>query len=580
MLESPPKRVEEPGMRFLRLDFRDDLNSIDFHPLLTVVSSLSAGQRRQLFEAVRRLSSGSTVGLRGLVEHQGLLVELDAAAGEPLGPATTTAAVLVFVDGVAIRQDQVGLQAEIDQWERQATIDAVAVEEIRSNLDLAVRAKAFNLCRAVDPDGTGIVGRQATPRRLKIDAIRTAFDAVAAHESHIADCDPAIAALLERWDEHLALVESSEEHLDQVAKEVRAAERAVEGSDTRLREARVAAQPRFLTDEQETRLEALHDIAQEAEGRGKRKRTLTEEEQQEYDDLLASVGARSWTDYSMFRFSTSVSPELSRAVEEAEVELTVATQALEAARNYQARDEVAIKLQKNLELIKTDAKPYLGVLVPADVGAALQNQIEQVENPDWVQAVNDLRDALSSNDLHPPYGFEPNEILGWTDSWLRAQEGLDVSTESSSTEDDSYADLMAQMSDARHSLVKHNRALSQIDRAERAAIRSAMRVRDLKNQLRIRSAEPEATTASEIVAMVRPVAERVLQEIKGSVPIAVVGDMAALPANEADMLMSHLEAIAKQVQVILVSEHPSLAGWVSRAGMERATIADGTRTLI
>ncbi len=568
-------------MRFLRLDFRDDLNSIDFHPLLTVVSSLSAGQRRQLFEAVRRLSSGSTVGLRGLVEHQGLLVELDAAAGEPLGPATTTAAVLVFVDGVAIRQDQVGLQAEIDQWERQATIDAVAVEEIRSNLDLAVRAKAFNLCRTVDPDGTGVVGRQATPRRLKIEAIRTSFDAVNAHEPHIADCDPAIAALLEQWDEHLELVEASEEHLDQVAKEVRAAERAVEDSDERLREARVAAQPRFLTDEQETRLEALHDIAQEAESRGKRKRTLTEEEKQEYDDLLASVGARSWTDYSMFRFSTSVSPELTKAVEEAEVELAVATQALEAARNFQARDEVAVKLQQSLERIKTNAKPYLGVLVPADIGAALQSQIDQVENPDWVRAVNDLRDVLSSNDLHPPFGFEPNEILGWTDSWLRAQEGLDVSSiDTSSTADGSYADLMAQMSDARHSLVKHNRALSQIDRAERAAIRSAMRVRDLKNQLRLRSAEPEATTASEVVAMVRPVAERVLQEIKGSVPIAVVGDMAALPDGEADVLMSHLEAIAKQVQVILVSEHPALSNWVDRAGMERATIADGTRTLI
>ena len=570
-------------MRFLRLDFRDDLNSIDFHPLLTVVSSLSAGQRRQLFEAVRRLSSGSTVGLRGLVEHQGLLVELDAAAGEPLGPATTTAAVLVFVDGVAIRQDQVGLQAEIDQWERQATIDAVAVEEIRSNLDLAVRAKAFNLCRSVDPDGTGVVGRQATPRRLKIEAIRTSFDAVNAHEAQIADCDPAIAALLEQWDEHLELVEASEEHLDQVAKEVRAAERAVEDSDDRLREARVAAQPRFLTDEQETRLEALHDIAQEAQAqaRGKRKRTLTEEEQQEYDDLLASVGARSWTDYSMFRFSTSVSPELTKAVEEAELELSVATQALEAARNFQARDEVAVKLQKSLEQIKVNAKPYLGVLVPADIGAALKSQIDQVENPDWVQAVNDLRDVLSSNDLHPPFGFEPNEILGWTDSWLRAQEGLDVSSiDTSSTEDGSYADLMAQMSDARHNLVKHNRALSQIDRAERAAIRSAMRVRDLKNQLRLRSAEPEATTASEVVAMVRPVAERVLQEIKGSVPIAVVGDMAALPDGEADVLMSHLEAIAKQVQVILVSEHPALSSWVDRAGMERATIADGTRTLI
>lgn len=568
-------------MRFLRLDFRDDLNSIDFHPLLTVVSSLSAGQRRQLFEAVRRLSSGSTVGLRGLVEHQGLLVELDAAAGEPLGPATTTAAVLVFVDGVAIRQDQVGLQAEIDQWERQATIDAVAVEEIRSNLDLSVRAKAYNLLQTVDPDGTGIGARQATPRRLKIESIRKAYDAVNGHETHVAQCDPAISELIDRWNEHLVLVEESEEHLDQVAKEVRAAERAVEDSDTRLREARISAQPKFLSTEQETRLEALNDIAQEAaNSKSKRKRTLTKEEEQEFKDLLASVDARSWTDYSMFRLSPTVSPDRSESVHEAELELSVAKQALESARRYQARDEVATRLQRSLEEIKTAAKPYLGVLVPADIGAALQDQIAQVENPDWVQAVNDLRDALSSNDLHPPFGFEPNEILGWTDSWLRAQEGLEVSAQPEAVRDGSYADLMSQMSDARHSLVKHNRALSQIDRAERSAIRSAMRVRDLKNQLRLRSAEPEATTASEVVGMVRPVAERVLQEIKGSVPIAVVGDLAALPDHEAEALMSHLEGIAQQVQVILVSSHPALANWVDRAGMERATVADGTRTLI
>ncbi|MEM7324317.1 MAG: hypothetical protein AAF531_14600 [Actinomycetota bacterium] len=566
-------------MRFLRLDFRDDLNSIDFHPLLTVVSSLSAGQRRQLFEAVRRLSSGSTVGLRGLVEHQGLLVELDAAVGEPLGPATTTAAVLVFVDGLAIRQDQVSLQAEIDQWERQATIDAVAVEEIRSNLDLAVRAKAYNLCQAVDPDGTGLAGR-ATPRRLKVDAIRKAFDAVGNHESHVAECDPAIAGLIDRWEQHLQLVETSEEHLDQVSREVRAAEQAMADCDQRLREARVAAQPRFLSDEQEARLEALHDLTQGGDGRGKRKRTITDEEQQEYDELLASVGARSWTDYSMFRFSTSVSPELAQAVEEAETELAVATQALESARSYQARDEVAVQLQNNLEQIKADAKPYLGVLVPSDIGAALQDQVVQVENPDWVQAVNDLRDILSSNDLHPPYGFEPSEILGWTDSWLRAQEGFDVSGESAGADDGSQADLMAQMAETRHKLVKHNRALAQIDRAERAAIRSAMRVRDLKNQLRVRSAGPEVTTAAEVVAMVQPVAERVLQEIKGSVPIAVVGDMAQLPDSEAESLMSELETIAKQVQVVLVSEHPALPAWVDRVGMERASVTDGTRALI
>lgn len=569
-------------MRFLRLDFRDDLNSIDFHPLLTVVSSLSAVQRRQLFEAVRRLSSGSTVGLRGLVEHQGIMVELDASAGEPLGTVTTTAAVLVFVDGVAIRQDQVGLQAEIDQWERQATIDAVAVEEIRSNLDLAVRAKAYNLLQTVDPGAAGSTSRNSSPRRLKIEAIQKAYRAVGGHEPMIADADPAIMELIERWETHIEMVKDSEDHLDSVAHEVRVAERAVDECRLVLEEAKLAAQPKFLTAEQEARLEELNDLVQQQSSRrGKRKRGLTEEEESEQKQLLDSVGVRSWTEYSMFRLSPTVPAERQAALDEAESELSVATLALDRAKDFQARDEVATRLQANLDRIKTDAKPYLGVLVPSDIGAALRQQISQVENPDWVRAVNDLRDVLSSNDLHPPYGFEPSEILGWTDSWLRAQESLDESGRPpNSDEDRNVGELMAQMTSARHSLVKHNRALSQIDRAERAAIRSAMRVRDLKNQVRVRSAEPEATTASQVYDMVKPVADRVLQEIKGSVPIAVVGDMAGLPDGEADLLMTRLESIAKQVQVIVVSGHGALPGWVDRAGMERASVVDGTRTLI
>lgn len=566
-------------MRLLRLDFRDDLHSIDFHPLLTVVSSLSAPDRRQLFEAVRRLSSGSTVGLRGLVEHQGLLVELDATAGEPLGPGSTTAAVLVFVDGLAIRQDQVSLQAEIEQWERQAIIDAVAVEEIRANLDLSIRARAHELCRTVDPDGNGLAP-QSTPRRKKVDAIRRAFDAVGNHETHVTDCDPAVAELIERWEAHLKLVEASEDHLDQVAGEVRAAEQAAADCDRRVREARIAAQPKFLPEDEEARLEYLHDLAHGADNRGKRKRTITDEEQQELDQLLASVGATSWTEYSMFRFSASLSPELTKAVEDAEAEFAVAARALESARTYQARDEVAVRLQANVEQIKADARPYLGVLGPSDIGAALREQIVKVENPDWVTAVNDLRDALSSNDLHPPYGFAPSEIIGWTDSWLRAQESYDGSADDELDDGQGRAGLIAELDGAKTRLAKHNRALAEIDRAERDAVRSAMRVRDLKNQLRVRSAGPEATTAAAVIDMVRPVAERVAQEVKGSVPIAVVGDMPQLPDLEARILMGQLEGIATQVQVIMVSQHPALVPWVDRAGMERAGVADGTRSLL
>ena len=56
-------------MRFLRLDYRDDLHGLDLHPLLSVVSATEPTEVEQLLEAVRRISSGSTSGLRGLLEE-------------------------------------------------------------------------------------------------------------------------------------------------------------------------------------------------------------------------------------------------------------------------------------------------------------------------------------------------------------------------------------------------------------------------------------------------------------------------------------------------------------------------------
>lgn len=567
-------------MRFLRLDFRDDLNSLDFHPLVTVVSSLGSSHQRQLFEAVRRLSSGSTVGLRGLVEHDGLLFELDASSGDPLAPVTTTAAVLVYVDGVAARSSEIGLQAEIDQWERQAAIDAVAVEEIRSNLDLAIKAKAYGLRSKYDLE-PGSPEAAASGQRAKVAAIRAAIEAVNAHEATVAECDPQILGLIEQWEDFSERRLASDEHLRQIASEVRDAERQVAERSRELDISRQAARPVLLTPEEETRLESLCDQHSEQSRLGKWKKALSDEEATERQRLLDTVGVKSWTEYSVFRMSPTVPADKQRAVDDAEAELNIAKQALERAKSYQANDPVSADLSADLERIKLAAKPYLGVLVPTDVGAALADQIVSVENSDWADALNDLRDVLSSNDLHPPYGFEPSEILGWTDSWLRAEESLDPGADvSSADEGASDVDPVEELNRANHALARHNRALAHIAKAERAAVRSAMRVRDLNNQLRNRTANQEPTTGAEVLAMIAPVAEQVLQDVGGSVPIAVVGDLGELPAEQVQTMMGAIEEVAQQVQVIMVTSHTGIIDWVDQAGLERAAHSSGTRVLI
>lgn len=595
-------------MRLLRFDFRDDFSSVDLHPLITVVSGLGSPHQRQLFEAIRRLSSGSTVGLRGLVEHQGLLVELDAGTGDPLGSVTTEAPVLIYVDGVAVQSGEVGLQAEIDQLERQAAIDAVAVEEIRADLDLAIRARVLELRRLMEPEAPELGASAMSPRKLMIATIRAAYEDATAHEPELAHCDPAVLDLLERWEAYRVMHEESEEHLLRIRSLVSENEAAVEDRRVKLDEAVRAARPVLLNPAQESRLEALSDAFNAAENSGgsslrMRKRGLSDEEEAERQQLLAIVGVQSWTEYSVFRMSPTASPEQLQAVASAEADLAQAQRSLDQARSHAAADPVASKLHRDFERLKADCQPFLGVLVPTDIGAALREQIVQVENPDWVSAMNNLRDALSSNDLHHPYGLEPDEILGWTDSWLRAQESLDATDErgrrqaasgsgpqsqsgtqpgSASTEQngDPNRDLEAEAAELNQLLIRHNRALAQIDKAERTAVRSAIRVRALKKQLRARSAGPEVATAAAVLSMVAPVAEQVLRDVDGSLPLAIIGDMADLPHAEVEAMMGALEEVATQVQVILFTPHAGIAEWVRRVGLQRASHAAGVRSLI
>ena len=570
-------------MRLLRFDFRDDLSSVDLHPLVTVVTGLKPVHQRQLFEAVRRLSNGSTLGLRGLIEHQGLLVDLDAGAGDPLGTVATSATVLVYVDGTSEGPAEAGLQAEIDQWERQAAIDAVAVEEIRSDLSLALKATTSELRRLVEPGFEAEGGHGPSPRKLMIATIRRAFEEANGHEAEISHCDPAIPGLLERWEQNMSRRQEAEEHLSRLAADVAAAERLVLDRSHDLDIATKAAKPVFLTNEQEARLEELCDASSEADSPsrlGLWKRSVSKEDEAERRALLDLVGVRSWTEYSVFRLSPTVSADRLAAVAQAEAALQEARAGLDAARARQAGDPVAAELDDDLERIRAESQPFLGVLVPADVGAALREQIVPVENPDWTVALNHLRDALSSNDLHPPYGLEPQEILGWTDSWLRAQESLDEpaddEAEASARAEAREHDLLEvaeTVANNSRRLARHNRALSQIEKAEQAAARSALRVRELEAQLQSRSSGPQITTAAEVLALVEPVAERVLDDVGGSLPIAVVGDMAGLAADEVEAMMGALEEVAERVQVLLVTDHGGITDWVLRAGLERASLA-------
>lgn len=72
-------------MRLLRLDLGCGQTGVDLHPFVTVVHGLRPDERVELLDAVTDLAAGWTAGIRGMLQHQGLLVELDGAGHDRFG---------------------------------------------------------------------------------------------------------------------------------------------------------------------------------------------------------------------------------------------------------------------------------------------------------------------------------------------------------------------------------------------------------------------------------------------------------------------------------------------------------------
>jgi hypothetical protein len=566
-------------MRFLRLDFGDDLYSLDLHPLVTVVSGLSSQHQRQLFDSVRRFALGSSVGVRGLIEHAGLLVELDGQAKERLEQVTTGSDVVIYVDGAENGNQLVGLQAEIDQWERQAAIDAVVVEEIRADLNPSLKAKVAGLRRTLDPmnlsDGDL---EDASAQQVRYSAARRAYDRVVATQRYVDKVDPAVAELLAQWEDYQGRRQENDEHLSRLESDVSRARQTVEEANARLQAAEQAAKPVLLSGPEEARLEALSEL-DSGGGKGWRRKGLTVEEQAEKQALLDKVGVASWTEYSVFRMAPTASPEKQKAVIEATKELELAEERLRRVEETASNDETYVELEIAVGQIRKEARELLGAVVPSDIGSALQGLINQVENPEWIVALNDLRDVLASNDLRPPYGYEPDEIMGWTSSWLEAearlQESTDPSDDGPTTEE--LEELRGELATAEQYLLRHRRALVRIERAEKAAAASRDRLERLRLQLTERSARSGPTTADDIVALIQPVVTRVAADAGCSLPIIVAGTMNGLVSREIEILMTELEELAQKVQIIVVTSRPEAITWANEVGLRRADLANGAK---
>ena len=264
-------------------------------------------------------------------------------------------------------------------------------------------------------------------------------------------------------------------------------------------------------------------------------------------------------------------------MEEAKVEKAGADKSLAEAQQALAEAPVLEALRALYEGIKDDARPYLGALIPADIGEALREQMDDKENPDWVLALRHLRDVLASNDLRPPVVLEPEDLIAWVVRWLDSADATDTDPADS---DETVGDIEAQLVESKQVLARHHRALAKIGRLEQAAARSTTRLAQLKQHLTTRTESSAASTAGEVVGLVKPVADQIQDEVGGSVPIVVVGSMAELSDEQVEAAMDSLEQVAQRAQIIMVTPCEAAIRWATEAGQERAGVSAGTAALL
>lgn len=551
-------------MRILRLDLGQGRIGVDLHPFLTVVHGVSPLERDELVDALRRLARGSAAGLHGLLQHQALLVEMDGSGYGPLAGGTlTTADVVVDTDAGSL-DDLPRLQALIDQQQRRAEIDAVVVEEVRADLDPAARARLAVLEARLDPGAEAVLAR----RRAQAARLREALAGLDGLASTIQEAPDGVPALRQRWEQYQARVDEAEQHFAYLKAAVAQSEARLAVARQVLDGAERDARPVLLTREEEARLETLSFPGMDESRRGKWRRLLRPEEQDEKEALLGKVGVESWTAYTVYR-TDPVAPaarieaaaQARRAVEEAEANLAETRAELET-------DAVSRDLNQELLDIRAASRAHLGLMLPPDLGRALRELVVDKPNPAWLAVVASLRQSLASVD-GPPEAIDAATddapvLVAAAGRWLAAVDAAD--------DDRDDGSFQADLARARRDVDRHRRAIARLPRAEAAATASEAELNRLRAEAGRHSAG-EPLDLRTLLARVATVATQVAVDARGSLPMVMVGAFAGLADAELAQVLDRCSQLAAGLQVVVVSDRASARRWADEAGLERALVS-------
>jgi len=560
-------------MRILRLDVgTGQRTSIDLHPFVTVVHGTSKSERAEVVDAVRALARGTTAGIRGLIQHQGLLFELDGDEVAPRSLSAYAGADVIIESGANATHDLHRLEERIAWQQRQAELKAVMVEEIRADLSLSVGADLAALEQQLSP-----AGRQTNEQRQVLAAeLEAATAAVVGLEPTHLQAAEGVLELRDRWLAHHGRRVQAAGHRQQLTSAVEQAKARFELAEETLAEAEAASKPVLLTREEEARLELLSFPDAVPQRRGRRRKGPQPEQEAEKAELLAKVGVESWTAYTMYRASPSVSIEAVEALAAARLEFGDARARLAAAEGDRQHDGLLHELDEEVQTLRLAAQDHLDSPLPEDVAAALGELIVEGDSEDWTAAVAHLAHVLGRLQdwergerrrrpaAEPDSKVDPVELLAAAQTWLdgyRASGPVDV------------ASLERRLDRYRLELARHERALGRIEQAEATAAQAAIVLAQLQEQQALQSTGCAGAVES-VLAAVEPIAGQVALDGSGPVPIAIVGELEGVSDDDVVGLLDQLVLMASGIQVLIVSNRKAALKWARRTSLDRAMVSE------
>ncbi|MBT8240494.1 MAG: hypothetical protein KJN63_04645, partial [Acidimicrobiia bacterium] len=462
-------------MRLLRLDLGGQSGSVNLHPFLTVMQRKGVDDRQPVIKAARSLANGDGSGVHGLVETEKGLIELVGSPPDDLRCPLTTEDIVIDTDEAAAGSaPSHALQAEFDQLQRRASIDAVAVEMIRADLDPGAAARLQHLRSYKAGDSEALMDPQIV---ANLAQVAQSLAAVSEQPPTLIESAPGMKELIGEWRAYVAKRDSNAEHIETLEQRITDATTEVKAAEIALMSAEADCKPVVLSAAEEARLDELANPTSGKRGK-KKPRERNEEEEAEMKKILARVGLPSFTAYAMHRLNPQPPPDKQAALHTFTAAVARAQADLEEAKGAVSLDPVSRELEYDRAAIVEQAAGFLGAVLPEDLGPMLESQINERENPLWLEGLRKLYDTLLDVGSGIPENMAPEDLPQWAEEWIEL-------TEASAREAAGIApdDIDDQLEAAEEALGRHARAMGRIDQMEAAAELTARKAQQIELQI-------------------------------------------------------------------------------------------------